>query len=482
MAVAIRMPMPGQMTEECTVLQWYKKEGDRVVRGDPLFEIETDKSNMEIEAFDEGVLLRIDAPEGATVPVEAIVAWIGQPGEDIPAAVAAVAAVTAGAGAAGAAGAAGGSVPGATSEESGTPASPLGTYPSPDGASAAAGPAAGPAGGPAAGLRRTTPVPGLTPASTTPAAAAGRGRIIISPRASRVAAELGIDPRSVTGTGPDGRIVERDVRAAAFTPAPTAPSGARGETTVSPAAPAVASAARSAPALPASAMSGPGDTLSRMRQTIARRLTENTSVPTFTVTVAVDMTDLLKLRAELKAIGSGISVTDFVHAATVQALGEFPVLNASTDGTTVWKHEHVHLGIAVSVPAGLLVPVVRDADLLSVRGLHDRSVEVVEAARVGKLAPEALSGSTFSVSNMGMFGVEQFTAIINPGESGILAVSSTLPEVRPYAGGMAIRQVMRITLTADHRLVDGEVGARFVNGVKRRLEDADAFRGQVPTG
>jgi pyruvate dehydrogenase E2 component (dihydrolipoamide acetyltransferase) len=219
-----------------------------------------------------------------------------------------------------------------------------------------------------------------------------------------------------------------------------------------------------------------------MRQTIARRLTENTSVPTFTVTVAVDMTDLLKLRAELKAIGSGISVTDFVHAATVQALGEFPVLNASTDGTTVWKHEHVHLGIAVSVPAGLLVPVVRDADLLSVRGLHDRSVEVVEAARVGKLAPEALSGSTFSVSNMGMFGVEQFTAIINPGESGILAVSSTLPEVRPYAGGMAIRQVMRITLTADHRLVDGEVGARFVNGVKRRLEDADAFRGQVPTG
>jgi pyruvate dehydrogenase E2 component (dihydrolipoamide acetyltransferase) len=229
-------------------------------------------------------------------------------------------------------------------------------------------------------------------------------------------------------------------------------------------------------------MTGPGEPLSRMRQTIARRLTENTSVPTFSVTVAVDMTDLLKLRADLKAIGSGISVTDFVHAATVQALGEFPVLNASTDGTTVWKHEHVHLGVAVSVPAGLLVPVVRDADLLSVRGLHDRTVEVVEAARVGKLPPEALAGSTFSVSNMGMFGVEQFTAIINPGESGILAVSSTLPEVRPYAGGMAIRQVMRITLTADHRLVDGEVGARFVNGVKRRLEDADAFRGQVPTG
>ena len=202
MAVAIRMPMPGQMTEECTVLQWFKKEGDKVVRGDPLFEIETDKSNMEIEAFDEGVLLRIDAPEGATVPVEAIVAWIGQPGESIPAAVAAVANVA--------------------SAESAPPASPLGTYPSPAGASAAGSPAASAA---------DAPVPGLAPASAAPGAAAGRGRIIISPRASRVAAELGIDPRSVTGTGPDGRIVERDVRAAAFTPAPSAPSGVRAETT-----------------------------------------------------------------------------------------------------------------------------------------------------------------------------------------------------------------------------------------------------------
>ena len=219
-----------------------------------------------------------------------------------------------------------------------------------------------------------------------------------------------------------------------------------------------------------------------MRQTIARRLTQNSSVPTFTVTVAVDMTDLLAYRAQLKAAGSKISVTDFIHVAVVQALGEFPMLNASTDGMSVWKHEHVHLGVAVSVPAGLLIPVVRDADMLSVKGLHDRTVEVVTAARDGKLTPDALSGSTFTVSNMGMFDVEQFTAIINPGESGILAVSSVQPEVRPYADGMAIRQMMRITLTADHRLVDGEMGAYFVNAVKRRLEDADGFRDQVPLG
>jgi pyruvate dehydrogenase E2 component (dihydrolipoamide acetyltransferase) len=451
MAVAIRMPMPGQMTEECTVLQWFKKEGDKVVRGDPLFEIETDKSNMEIEAFDEGVLLRIDAPEGATVPVESIVAWIGQPGEELPEAVAAGSTAQA---VAGTAPAAAGTAP--------TPASPLGAFPSEPGASAA---------GPSA-----------------PVAQSAGGRIIISPRASRVAAELGIDPRNVTGTGPGGRIVERDVLAAASQAtasapaAQTAPALAGATAAATPAAEAAFSTARSSPALPAAAMSGPGETLSRMRQTIARRLTEGTSVPTFTVTVAVDMTDLLKLRADLKSRGSDISVTDFIHTATVQALGEFPILNASTDGVTVWKHEHVHLGVAVSVPAGLLVPVVREADMLSVRALHDRTVEVVGAARTGKLSPDVLSGSTFSVSNMGMFGVEQFTAIINPGESGILAVSSVTPEPRVFGDGIAVRQVMRITLTADHRLVDGEVGARFVNAVKRRLEDAGAFRNQVPTG
>ena len=309
-----------------------------------------------------------------------------------------------------------------------------------------------------------------------PASAAAAGKLKISPRASRVAAELGVDPRSVTGTGPDGRIVERDVRTAAESGPPAVPASG---TTPTPAAP--APAAPMAPPPPTN-VAGAGETLSRMRQTIARRLTENTSVPTFTVTVAVDMTDLLAYRAQLKAAGSRISVTDFVHVAVVQALGEFPLLNASTDGVQLWKHEHVHLGVAVSVPSGLLVPVVREADLLSVKGLHDKTAEVVNAARAGALTPESLTGSTFSVSNMGMFGVEQFSAIINPGESGILAVSSVNAEVRPYAGGMAIRQMMRITLTADHRLVDGAMGADFVNAVKRRLEDADGFRNQVPIG
>ncbi len=428
--------MPGQMTEECTVLQWFKAEGDTIAKGDPLFEIETDKSNMEIEAFDEGTLLRIDAAEGVTVPVEAVVAWIGTPGEALPDAVALGAGVA------------------LLSEE---------TAPA-----AASVPAAGPLP-PSASAPAAESVPAVASGTEDTTAPATR-RMAISPRASRVAAELGVDPRSVSGTGPGGRIVERDVRAAAEATA-SAPAA-------KPTAPSASAPIGTQPRVQVN-VDGAGEKLSRMRQTIARRLTENSSVPTFTVTVAVDMTELLALRKELKARQSRVTVTDFIHAATVQALGEFPMLNASTDGTSVWKHDHVQLGVAVSMPDGLLIPVVRDADMLSLKALQERTADTVTAARSGKLPLDLLSGSTFSVSNMGMFGVEQFRAIINPGESGILAVSSVTPEVRAYGDGMAVRQTMRITLTADHRLVDGEMGARFVNAVKRRLEDAAGFRNQV---
>jgi pyruvate dehydrogenase E2 component (dihydrolipoamide acetyltransferase) len=223
--------------------------------------------------------------------------------------------------------------------------------------------------------------------------------------------------------------------------------------------------------------------MSRMRLVIARRLLESTTtIPTFSVTVAVDMTGLVDLRATLREKGSPVTITDFVHAATVQSLVEFPLVNSLTDGVTLWRRDRVHLGVAVSVPNGLLVPVVRDADSLSVTGLHDRSAEVVAAARAGTLAPDQLSGSTFTVSNMGMFGIEEFSAIINPGESGILAVSSVRPEPAVIGDGIAIRQMMRLTLTADHRVVDGELGARFMNAVRRRLEDADSFRDQVAVG
>jgi pyruvate dehydrogenase E2 component (dihydrolipoamide acetyltransferase) len=214
-----------------------------------------------------------------------------------------------------------------------------------------------------------------------------------------------------------------------------------------------------------------------MRRVIADRLTlSHTTIPTFTVTVAVDVTALMALRAELKAAGTELTVNDFVLAATSQGLVETPDVNARTDGASVWPRRRVQLGIAVALPAGLVVPVIRDADRLSVRGIHDRAAELIRMAREGTLTIDDMTGSTFTVSNLGMFGVDEFAAIINPGESAILAVASAIPTPVVVGEGIAVRQVMKLTLTADHRLVDGEMGARFLNAIRRRLEDVVGLR------
>ena len=214
-----------------------------------------------------------------------------------------------------------------------------------------------------------------------------------------------------------------------------------------------------------------------MRQVIASRLTESvTTIPHFTVTVAVDMTALVAFRAELRRDGSPISITDVIHHATAQTLADFPLVNARTDGRQLWRRARVNLGMAVSVPGGLLVPVLRDADVRTLPELNEMAASLVARARAGRLGPDDLSGGTFTVSNMGMFGIEQFSAIINPGESAILAVSSILPTAVAIGDGLAVRQVMRLTLSADHRLVDGELGARFLNGLRRRLEDVSSVR------
>jgi pyruvate dehydrogenase E2 component (dihydrolipoamide acetyltransferase) len=169
-------------------------------------------------------------------------------------------------------------------------------------------------------------------------------------------------------------------------------------------------------------------------------------------------------------------VTDFILAATAQTLAEFPDVNSRTDGTLVWTRRRVHLGVAVSVPNGLVVPVIRDADRCSLTELHDRAAGLAERARAGSLPVDDMTGSTFTVSNLGMFGVDEFSAIINPGEAAILAVSSVIPTPIVVGDGIGIRHVMKLTLSADHRLVDGELGARFLNALRRRLQDAEAFR------
>jgi pyruvate dehydrogenase E2 component (dihydrolipoamide acetyltransferase) len=417
MAHPILMPKPGQMTEECVLTVWHKQEGDPVARGDVLFEIETDKSIMDVESFEQGVLLRRVVDEGATVPVNTVCAWVGEPGEAIPDAPPALVAAV------------------AEPEVAARPAMPPATPPD-------AAPKAAPA---------------ITPDSR-PARRGPGERLRISPRATRLAAEAGLDPRSLVGSGPDGRIVERDV-IAALEAGPVA-----------------------AGATPEAVTSGvPGEEpprpLSRMRRVIAERLTLSaTTIPAFTVTVAVDVTRLQAVRADLKARETAYSVTDFVLLATAQALADHPDVNARTDGVQVWPRRRVHLGVAVALPSGLVVPVIRDADVLSLAEVHDRASELIQRAREGTLGPDEMTGSTFTVSNLGMHGVESFSAIINPGESGILAVSSAVPTAVVMGDGVAVRSIMKLTLTADHRMVDGELGARFLNAIRHRLEDPGSIR------
>ncbi len=450
MAHAVRMPKPGQMTEECTVVAWHKQEGDAVAVGDVLFEIETDKSNMDVEAFADGVLLKVVAPEGATVPVNGVCAWLGAEGEAVPEV-------------------ADEPAPAATAEPPAAPAAVAEAAPS--AATAMAAPAA-----PA-----TTPsAPAPTAATNAPGASAPAGRLLISPRANRLVAEAGLDPRRIAGSGPGGRIVEKDVKAAIAARDPAAAQA--------PAAAPAAPAARPAAAAPAAGVPGAEDQeaprqMSRMRRVIAERLTASwQTTPHFTVTLAADVTKLVALRAELKEAGTNLTVTDFVLAATAQTLAEFPAVNSRTDGTSIWPRSRVHLGLAVSIPDGLVVPVIRDADRLSVPAVHERAAALATAAREGTLGPDDMTGGTFTVSNLGMFGVEEFSAIINPGEAAILAVSSALPTPVAIGDGLAVRTIMKLTLSADHRLVDGELGARFLGALRRRLEDVAAFRTELRNG
>jgi pyruvate dehydrogenase E2 component (dihydrolipoamide acetyltransferase) len=290
-------------------------------------------------------------------------------------------------------------------------------------------------------------------------AEAPHGRVAISPRANARATAAGLDLRAIHGSGPGGRIVERDV-VAAITSHDT---GSR----------------MAPPASPVAEQSEPVP-LSRMRRIIAERLTLSaTTIPTFSATVAADVTKILALRDELRDRGVHVTVTDVVLAATAQTLAELPDVNSRTDGLQVWRRPRVHLGLAVALPAGLVVAVIRDADRLDLLELHDEAARLIAGARAGSLSPDDLSGSTFTVSNLGMYGVDSFAAIVNPGESGILAVASASPTPVAVAEGIAIRTVMKITLTADHRLVDGELGARFLAAIRRRLEDPSSFRREL---
>ena len=448
MANPIIMPKFGQMTEESAIVEWRKKEGEKVTKGDILFTVETDKSVMEAESFCDGTLLKILVQPGVNVPVASTVGFVGQPGEALP-----------------------------------TVAAPPPSAPIKESPVRRAVPSAPPVATPVATPSVTPRTAELVVSPTVAPAPAVSALFRISPRAATFAKNAVIDPTPIRGTGPNGRIVEKDVRNYL---------SAKGydQLRVSPAAKNLAAKEkldllavtpgagnRISIADVERALAERPKAMSKMRQVIGQRLTQSVvTQPHFFVTVSVDMTDLIAYRTQLKAAGAPYTVTDFISQAVVLTLKEFPAANSSTDGKSVRWNSRVHLGVAVSLEQGLVVPVIRNADDLTLAEINGAAKTLAEKARAGKLAPDEMSGSTFTISNMGMLNVENFTAIINTGEAAILAVASTLPQPAVRDGKVVVRQLMKITLSSDHRIVDGALAARFVNAIKAKLEDIELWK------
>mgnify|MGYP001154716433 CR=1 FL=1 len=440
MAQPVIMPKLGQTVEEATILKWHKKVGDTIKKGDVLFEIETDKAVLEVESFFEGTLLHIAVKEGETVPVTSTVAFIGMSGESIPSIV---------------------PVPKPVLPEPVTPPVPS-TLPAPS-----------------AIISVDKEIP---PAIAPQQPSKQLSRKTFSPRARRLIKESVISAGPIPGTGPSGRVIEKDVIAylnskhyssIRITPAAKVLAAKEGIDLLSVESPdnrITIDAIRQAIAEKPKAMS-------KTRQLIAQRMTSSfTTVPHFFVTVSVDMTNLLSFKKTLKKDKKQYSVTDFLLKAVALALVEFPAVNSTTDGTTIRWHSRIHLGVGVAVKDGLVVPVIRNCQKLSLLNLHQNSLDLVSRARNGKLVPDEMHGSTFTISNMGMLDVENFTAIINPGESAILAVSSILKKPVVINNTILIRSMMKITLSSDHRAVDGAMAAKFVNRIKTLLEDIEPWK------
>ena len=427
MATKVHMEALSPTMEEGQVVAWLKGEGDPVVQGDVLAEIETDKATMELVARGDGVLRAVFAGEGAVVPVGEVIAVIAAADEEIAAL---------------AAGAWGGG---------GAPAE----APPPESAA-------------------EEPVASEPAAPSEPAASASpppqQGRVKASPVARRLAGELEVDLRAVAGSGPGGRVVKRDVEAAAEASAAAA----------SPSAPAL-EAPIVAPVAPDGLVPDFEDVpLSQMRKTVARRLVESLGpVPHFFLTVDVEMGRAIEVRARvnqlLKAEGGKASLNDLVVKAAAAALARHPECNAWWQNDSIRRFNRVHIGVAVAVPDGLITPVIRDAHLKGLGRIGAEVRELAARARQKKLQPHEYTGSTFSISNLGMFGIEEFTAVINPPEAGILAVGAV--EERPVVvdGQVVARPRMRITMSCDHRVIDGAQGARFLATLKAFLEEPAAI-------
>jgi pyruvate dehydrogenase E2 component (dihydrolipoamide acetyltransferase) len=411
MAEVIRMPRMSDTMEEGNIVGWLKQEGDKVEPGETLAEVETDKATMELDSYTEGVLLHIAVKSG-TVPIDGVIAVIGQPGEDWQSLLSAPA------------------------------------------AAAAPVTAAAPAAAPAEVVATAAPAP-----AASPAAMATESRTKASPLAKSVAREAGVDISQITGTGDNGRIVKRDVEA--FLETKPAPATAATEA-VSPQ-PAMTSAVDQYEDLP----------LSQMRKTIARRLSESKfSAPHFYLTMEIDMANASDWRRRINEVAPvKVSFNDLVIKAAAAALRQHPMINASWLGDRIRMNHEVNIGVAVAVDEGLLVPVIKNADAKSLSQINTEVKAYAAKAKDKKLQPQEMQGNTFTISNLGMFGIDEFTAIINPPDACILAVGAIVEKPVVRGGQLEVGQVMKVTLSCDHRVVDGAKGAQFLQSLKGILEN-----------
>ncbi len=430
MATKVVMAQLSPTMEEGKLLEWKVAEGDTIEPSDLLAEIETDKANMDIEALGGGVVLKILVQAGETVPVGALIGIIGEEGEDISALLAE-----------------------AEAAASGTPVE----APPAEDASAVEEVVVPPA--PPATVEEVVVPPAVPPPAPAPVAP---GRVKASPVARRMADEAGLRVSDVTGTGPGGRVVKRDVETA-ISAGVSAPLP-------------VATPAAAQPTTPAGPPRLVDETLepSQMRKAIAKRLVTSIGpVPHFFLTTEVDMGRVLELRKAMNArLEAGkIGVNDILVKVAAEALARHPEINASWQDDTIRRHGSVDIGIAVAIEDGLITPVLRAADRKGLLQISAEAAELIARARVKRLLPEEYQGATFSVSNLGMFDIDQFTAIINPPEAAIMAVGSTIEKPVVVNGEIQVRQRMRVTMSCDHRVIDGVTGARFLQTFKAMLEN-----------
>lgn len=422
----VRMPKMGDGMEEGTILRWIKHEGDSVQAEEPIAEIETDKANVEMPAEEGGTLSRIVVQEGQTVPVGAVIAYIGEAGAAVQAPAAARPQTN-----------------GAQQEKQApSPAAPAESVTSP------------PPSAPSYGARQEAapaPEPGPAPSEE---------RVKVSPLARKMAAEMGIDLARVAGTGPGGRVVERDITAFQARPQ-AAPAAAPARTATAPAAP---------------SLEGEDRDLTKMRKAIARRtVLSKQTIPHIYLTIGIDMDAAVSMLEQMNASTPDhkVTVNDAILKACAAALVKLPDVNVSfTPEEKIRHYAQINIAVAMGTEEGLWMPVIRDCGHKTLRQISADANEFKFRVRSGGITPQEMSGATFSVSNLGMFGIEEFAAIISPPESAILAVGAIAPEVvTGEDGGFAVRKRMRVTLSCDHRAVDGLLGARFLQELRRLLQN-----------